>query len=133
MYHPYFRGKQFELLAIRATAPLMSRCGFVPIVEPVKEAFGGLRTALRTICDAKGEAVVIVNPAHGDLADDGDPITQLLQTEYLDELGLTSGILLNDRVSAADAIDLAENHNTHPVAFIHRNFRDPDGLVDALA
>ena len=133
MYHPYFRGKQFELLAIRATAPLMSRCGFVPIVEPVKEGLGSLRTALRSVCDANGEAVVIVNPAHGELAQDGDPITELLQNDYLEELGLTAGILLTDRVSAADAVDLAETHDTHPVAFIHRNFRDPDGLVRALA
>jgi hypothetical protein len=132
MYHPYFRGKQFELLAIRATAPLMSERGFVPIIEPVKESLGRLRAALGSICDADGEAIVIVNPAHGDLANDGDPITGMLQTEYLEELGLTAGILLNDRVDASDAIHLAESHNTHPVAFIHRNFRDPDELLHAL-
>lgn len=132
MYHPYFRGKRSELLAIRATAPLMSQSGFVPILEPVRQSMGPLRTALRSVCDAGGEAVVIVNPAHGELAHDGDPITELLQTEYLEELGLTAGILLTDRVSVHDAIDLAESHNTHPVAFVHRNFRDPRGLVHAL-
>jgi len=66
MYHPYVRGKQYDLLAVRATAALMSRRSFVPIIEPVREELGGLRTALRTICDVNGEAVVIINPAHGD-------------------------------------------------------------------
>jgi hypothetical protein len=135
MYHPYFRGKQFELLAVRATAPLMSRHGFTPVIEPVRQGLGGLRTALRAVCDAGGEAVVIVNPAHGDLVRDGEPITELLQTDYLDELGLTAGILLTDGTTTEAALRLAETHNTHPVAFVHRNFRSPDqltvGLVEA--
>lgn len=132
MYHPYFRGKQYDLLAVRATAPLMSQRGFVPIIEPVREGFGPLRSALRSVCDAHGEAVVIINPGYGDLATDGDPITELLQTEYLDELGLTAGILLTDRIRTAEALALAESHHTHPVAFIHRNFRSPDELLEAL-
>jgi hypothetical protein len=132
MYHPYFRGKQYDLLTIRSTAALMSRRSFVPIIEPVREALGGLRTALRSICEAGGRAIVIINPAHGDLARDGDPITELLQTEYLDELGLTAGVLLTDRLSVADAMEMAETHNTHPVAFIHRNFRFPDELAQAI-
>jgi hypothetical protein len=132
MYHPYFRGKQYDLLAIRSTAALMSQRSFVPIIEPVRDGLGGLRTALRSICDANGQGVIIINPVHGDMARNGDPITELLQTEYLDQLGLTAGILLTDRVSVEDAIELAETHNTHPVAFIHRNFRWPDELAQAL-
>ena len=38
MYHPYFRGKQFELITIREMAPLLAKSNFVPIIEPVREA-----------------------------------------------------------------------------------------------
>ena len=47
MYHPYFRGKQFELITIRETADLMARANFVPIIEPVKEALKGLERCLK--------------------------------------------------------------------------------------
>ena len=50
MYHPYFRGKQFELIIIRETATLLAERNFVPIIEPVKENLGGLEKALKAIC-----------------------------------------------------------------------------------
>ncbi|ODT48754.1 MAG: hypothetical protein ABS59_11645 [Methylobacterium sp. SCN 67-24] len=71
MYHPYFRGKQFELITIRETAKLMADAGFVPIIEPVKEALKGLEKTLKVICDAGGQAIVIVNPYHGDHQENG--------------------------------------------------------------
>ena len=54
MYFPYFRGKQFELIAIRDTATLLADSGFIPIIEPVKEALKGLGRALDVVCDAGG-------------------------------------------------------------------------------
>ena len=42
MYFPYFRGKQYELIAIRESAELLALSGFVPIIEPVKESFNSL-------------------------------------------------------------------------------------------
>lgn len=62
MYHPYFRGKQFELITIREMAPLLAENDFVPIIEPVREALGGLKKTLKAVCDAGGKAIVIVNP-----------------------------------------------------------------------
>ncbi len=35
MYHPYFRGKQFELITIREMAALLAEKNFVPVIEPV--------------------------------------------------------------------------------------------------
>lgn len=79
MYHPYFRGKQYELVAIRELAPLMKEAGFLPIIEPVRETLGGLHKALDAIVEAGGKASVIVNPYHGDLSEDGGALTELLQ------------------------------------------------------
>jgi len=66
MYYPYFRGKQFELITIREMAGLLAQKNFVPVIEPVREALGGLEKALKAICDVRGHAIVIVNPYHGD-------------------------------------------------------------------
>src|ERR1700679_724563 len=82
MYHPYFRGKQFELIAIRETAAVMAKAGFVPIIEPVRAALKGLERTLTEICTARGQAVVIVNPFHGDHADDGVSISSLLKRGF---------------------------------------------------
>ena len=40
MYHPYFRGKQYELITIRENAQRMAEAGFLPIIEPVRESLG---------------------------------------------------------------------------------------------
>ena len=61
MYHPYFRGKQYELITIRETAPLLAASNFIPIIEPVKQALGGLQRTLQSVCEANGGAIVIVN------------------------------------------------------------------------
>ncbi len=65
MYYPYFRGKQFELIAIRESADLIASSGFVPIIEPVRESLSGLEKALGALADAGAQAVVVINPRHG--------------------------------------------------------------------
>ena len=92
MYHPYFRGKQYELITIRECAALLATSTFVPIIEPVREALSGLERTLKTVCDARGKAVVIVNPYYGDHREGGVEISALLQKGFLgnDLLGLLS-------------------------------------------
>jgi hypothetical protein len=65
MYHPYFRGKQYELITVRETAPELASADFVPIIEPVKESLGGLQRTLEAVCEEDGSAIVVVNPHHG--------------------------------------------------------------------
>lgn len=87
MYHPYFRGKQFELLAIREMAAVLAAAGFVPIIEPVKGALTGLERALNSLIQAGGTAIVIVNPHHGDLSKDGVAISSLLEKAFSENGG----------------------------------------------
>lgn len=61
MYHPFFRGKQFELLAIRESAKTIANAGFEPIIEPVRENFSGLGRALNALVVEKAVASVVVN------------------------------------------------------------------------
>jgi len=67
MYFPYLRGKQFELLALRDFATEnQSKEKIVPIIEPVKQEFGGLNTAISTMLDSGLQFAMILNPKDGD-------------------------------------------------------------------
>ncbi|RWJ43175.1 sce7725 family protein [Mesorhizobium sp.] len=131
MYHPYFRGKQFELLTIRETAKLMAEQNFVPVIEPVKESLGGLEKALKAICDAKGQAIVIVNPYHGDHQENGTGISQLLQ-QGLFGGAISAGILLRGNINLADAVTYHQAHLGHNPTFIHAGFTEQKGLAGYL-
>lgn len=132
MYHPYFRGKQFELITVRETAALMAGARFVPLIEPVKESLGGLERTLRAICDAGGKAVVVVNPFHGDHQDDGGNITKLLQTGYIGNDAISAGVLLRADTSLENAVATYESHDAHNPTFVHAGFTAPKGLADHL-
>lgn len=132
MYHPYFRGKQFELITIRETAALMAKSNFVPIIEPVREALKGLERALTEICKVDGKAIVIVNPFHGDHAEDGVSITTLLEKGFLDKGGITAGILLQNDMDTADALACYEKHKAHSPTFIHAGFTEAKALAEKL-
>lgn len=132
MYHPYFRGKQYELITVRETASLMAATRFVPIIEPVKESLGGLQRTLNAVCDAGGRAVVIVNPYHGDLAQDGEGIAALLDGEYREKREIEIGILLKENTLVEEVQRYIVRHEDATVAFIHAGFTDSGALVTAL-
>ena len=95
MYHPFFRGKQYELITIRENARLLKDAGFVPIVEPVKESLNGLVRALAEVENISGRAILIVNPNFGDHADDATAIQELLDGPLATFKSLSAGVLLN--------------------------------------
>lgn len=132
MYHPYFRGKQFELITVRETAAVMAEAGFVPIIEPVKETLSGLDRALTAVCEAGGSAIVIVNPYHGDHSDDGVGISKFLKTKYLSKGGISAGILLKEHMSRQDALNCYEAHKDHSPVFVHAGFTDGKGLAEDI-
>jgi hypothetical protein len=132
MYHPYFRGKQFELITIRESAPLLAQSEFVPIIEPVKEALGGLQRTLKAVCDAKGNVVVIVNPYHGDHHEDGTDISTLLEKSYGGSDSIAAGILLKEDMSLSDALACYEQCKGHATTFVHAGFTEAKALAEAL-
>lgn len=132
MYHPYFRGKQFELLAIRETAQVMAHAGFVPIIEPVKGTLSGLERTLNAVCNSDGKAIVVVNPHHGDLAEDGVTITSLLEKGFRDKEGITAGILLKEDTSLTAALAYFNKHSAHAPTFVHAGFTHAKALAETL-
>lgn len=132
MYHPYFRGKQFELIAIRETAKLLAQSDFVPIIEPVKDSLNGLDRALKAVCDANGKAVVIVNPVYGDHAENGDGISALLSNGFQEQKNITAGILLASGMTVEQVIRCHERHKQHNPTFVHAGFAEGRMLAEKL-
>ena len=132
MYHPYFRGKQFELLVIRETAGLLAACKFVPIIEPVKEALSGLERTLKTICEAKGKAVIIVNPSYGVYSEGGQSISSLMKTQFENNELVDVGVLLKQGMSLVDALAFYDQHPNHTITFVHAGFTQAKALADRL-
>lgn len=132
MYHPYFRGKQFELITIRETAGLLAASGFVPIIEPVREALSGLDRTLKAVCDDDGHAIVIVNPYHGDHSDDGINISSLLEKGFLGNDSIAAGILLKEDMAIDGAMACYEKHQGHKLTFIHAGFTEAQSLAAEL-
>lgn len=133
MYHPYFRGKQFELITIRELAPLLANSGFVPIVEPVREGLNGLRRALEAVCSAGGRIIVVVNPNYGDHKVDGASISEFLSDEYGESENVLAGILLSSDMTVEDVVECYAAHEAHNPVLVHAGFTIPKALAAKMA
>lgn len=132
MYYPYFRGKQYELITIRENADLLKEAGFVPIIEPVKESLSGLSKTLSSIVAADGEAVLIVNPFHGDHSENSQEIISLLQSEFQEIANIAPGILLTEDVTIDNVNALRESFGEKLPTLIHAGFTEARQLAEAL-
>jgi hypothetical protein len=132
MYQPYFRGKQYELIAVRENAARLADSNFVPLIEPVKESLGGLQRALAAVREVDGKAVVVVNPYHGDHATDGEEISAMMRDQYADNPDIAVGVLLKDDMSIQQALHSAEVHEGHNLTFVHSGFTHAKALADGL-
>jgi len=132
MYHPYFRGKQYELATVREMAPVLAASDFRPIIEPVRNDFGGLQRALEAVRQAGGHAIVIVNPQCGDLSDSGEASQDFFNKNSLGLPGVSAGILLSQGISLEAAIKHYEAHAANSPAFIHAGFTEPKTLAEKL-
>jgi hypothetical protein len=132
MYHPYFRGKQYELITIRELAPFLKTAGFCPVIEPVREALSGLDKALDAVVDVRGRAIVVVNPHHGDLSGAGKPLTQLLNDNLPNWTGISAGILLTQNMALKEIMESYEEHIAHTPVLIHAGFSEAKALAEEL-
>ncbi|MBX8531217.1 sce7725 family protein [Pseudomonas cichorii] len=132
MYYPYFRGKQYDLIAIRECADIMARRGFVPILEPVKESLNGVARTIDTVVDAGGSIVLVINPQYGELSRDSSSILELLENSYGQSDSVFAGVLLNESTDLDDIKELLEALDGRRVLFIHAGFRDGADLLSLI-
>lgn len=133
VYHPYFRGKQFELGAIRETADILASAGFTPIIEPVREQVRVLRRTLDLLCEKGVTAVLIVNPQIGDHTTNQAGLNELLGTHYAGADNIIPGILATAEMSPADVVQFCGVHDGRDVAILHSGMGDAAALAAALA
>ncbi len=124
MYYPYFRGKQYDLIAIRENAELLAKSQFIPIIEPVKQTLNSLIRTIDTVREKGGELIIITNPVNGDHAEDPDSINSLLLNDLKDYKNIHIGVLLTEKMTISDAIGVYKPHDGRKIAFIHAGFSD---------
>nr|WP_262927589.1 sce7725 family protein [Microbacterium sp. NIBRBAC000506063] len=132
MYFPFFRGKQFELLAIKESASVIADAGFNPIIEPVRETFSGLHRTLQELVIQGASASVIVNPRHGDHRHDGEGLAGYLRENYEGNDGISPALLLTNAMTTETALSLVAQHDSRPLTLVHAGFTDGRGLANGL-
>ena len=132
MYFPYFRGKQYELLAVRENAELIAKSRFVPIIEPVKRSLAGLKRALDALRDANASAILVVNPRHGDHSSNSEAIAELFREELQDHNTISAGIALTEEDGLPVTEALLEQHKARPVTLVHSGNSQGRQLAERL-
>ena len=130
MYHPYFRGKQYELIAIRESAGVLATANFTPIIEPVREQTAGLKKALDSLREADGSAIVIANPQIGDLTESGENIVSFIKDEYKAGGPIRFGLVVTDGQTLDQIKSEFDDFGEFPTDLIHFGFSDPKSLSD---
>jgi hypothetical protein len=133
VYFPVLRGKQYELVAIRENAALLSMSHIVPIVEPVREEFRGLERALIELEKRGGRAVVVVNPNVGDHSADDAQIRTFLSSDGIGgSKSISVGFNLTAETSLAEVARLYERFPGRDITLVHCGFSDGRSLADKL-
>lgn len=96
MYFPFFRGRQYDLLALKELAQnkLISN-EVLPVVEPIKIS-STFKSTMQAYNDAKLPIALIINPEVGDFA--GADINELIP--HIED-GIIPAVILNDDAEAA--------------------------------
>ncbi len=104
MYFPYFRGRQYELLALKELALReLITDKVVPVVEPIKIS-STLNSTLKAYNDKNLPLAFIVNPEVGDYSDaDTKPLLQCINGTII------PSIIVNDNIN--EAIENTESLN----------------------
>ena len=88
--------------------------------------------ALKAICDAGGNAIVIVNPYHGDHSENSAGISALLRNGFLGNAAISAGVLLRSDMTLEEATDCYDAHADHNPTIVHAGFTAPKALADHL-
>lgn len=124
MYFPYFRGRQYELLALKELASKnLITSSIIPVIEPVK-LIPALNNALTSFQAGSLPIALVVNPNVGDLTDEPQILNQLLE-KYASEPNVIPAILINE--SAEEGLTKLNNKGVS-VDKIMTVLNSPDSL-----
>ncbi len=133
MYFPYFRGKQYELIAIKENSVLLAEARIIPIIEPVKKSISSLGRAISSLMTASADFVLIMNPKKGDLENDTSSLIELITENAIKGYeGMHLGYIVDASSSLTDITDFVDEHRDYSVSIIHDGFPQPSALSSAL-
>ncbi|GIT93350.1 hypothetical protein JANAI62_37880 [Jannaschia pagri] len=132
IYFPYFRGKQYELITIRESAPTLSASSFVPIVEPVKSQLSGLSKTIDTTLEEGASIIVIVNPRIGDFSGSNAELVNLINEKHGEDKQVIVGVLLDESTTLEQASAIIDTFEGHDIALVHSGFSQSKALAAAI-
>lgn len=139
MYFPYLRGKQYELIALRNMASLMSRKRHrvSPIIEPVKKATQPLAKCLRELAELNINFSVIINPSVGELSSEGgyEVILDCLREELWNYNNFQIAFIINSEKSWGIVYDALSqvDFDYNGITLIHNTqFSDITDRINSL-
>jgi len=121
MYFPYFRGRQYELLALKelANGGLLGK-QIIPVVEPIKltSTFNGF---VKAFTDAQLPAAVLFNPAVGELTDAPSVFEQLYSRCFSNGNVIIPSVLLNRNTERSLPLLFSKNISTSDILAVLDN------------
>lgn len=111
MYYSYLRGKQYELLAIRASMPKMVEKAMSAIVEPVRESTRDLFSCLKDAYQHKARIILITNPKCGELKNNERELELIINKSLEINPNVELAFIVDDKTSANQ---LSFFFNAHP-------------------
>jgi len=131
MYHPYFRGKQNELILLRENAKLINESSMVPIIEPVKKSLTALNKALDGLMKENVSFILIINPSEGDFKNNPLPIEEeIINSSLAHYSNFSIGYIVDSKSSLIDVKDFLERFSNNSITFIHNGYPKPKELAN---
>jgi len=132
MYHPYLRGKQYELILLRENAKLIKDASMVPIIEPVKKNLTALEKAIDELKKEYVSFVLVINPSYGDFENNSLPIEEVISRTLTDYDNFCIGYIVDANSKLIDVEDFLSRFTDNPIAFIHNNYPKPKELANLI-
>ncbi|MDP8208968.1 MAG: sce7725 family protein [Candidatus Electryonea clarkiae] len=125
MYFPYFRGKQYELIALREASEWLNAKSVIPIVEPVRSNYNNLINCISTIHSNKQKLGLVINPNLGDFSQDSFDKSLFASLETDEFHGtLIPVILLNNSTTLDTISGIFELFDNNHFIIVHNGIND---------
>jgi len=120
MYFPFFRCKQYELLAIRESISTIKKSSIIPILEPVRNNFTSLKKCLKELKKEKIKFVLVTNPAVGELKNKASMINkEILDNSILDASNCLLAHIIGVTTDTSDISHFLKSHKEYAKCLIH--------------
>lgn len=133
MYFPYFRGKQYELIAIRECIESFKKGTVTPVIEPVREKSSTLEKTLDILVEQNIPFVLIINPRHGDFKNNNKLLVKLIEKKWAEYDNLHFGYIVDSKSTIVDIESFLHDYSTRfNVTLVHSDFPKGKELASVI-